>query len=509
MPVAKLLRKASLSLRPHFDSLLRIVKAENENPTTAVYANVTEVKRTTPRAPTTSSISSSSSSSSSALQRPLLTVEGWEMHTDKDTGKAFFYQPSTGQSRWEDPRSPGMDSLASPLSATSSTSSSRGSDWEQILDEASGRHYYYNPSSGQTSWAAPGTASPLSPTTPPADSHSLLMQTSDGPPPLPEEDYPTDDHAEPQTPPVFSRDVPFPPVKRTPIPRPTLEPSVPAGWARTHQQDGKTVFTNERTQEQWIQSKDDKGKTYYYLKDGSKSQWNLPELSAPPTQPAVGNGVGVDPEGPPVLKNWRQSMVPAHLPVPAEDTMLPEVTQLTGPHKTALRASQDCAQGLTRLRSGPHKTALRASRDCAQGLTRLRSGPHKTALRASRDCAQGLTRLRSGPHETALRASGPEETALRASRDCAQGLRTLRDCAQGLARLRSGPQNLARLRSGPRETALRASRDCAQGLRTLRDCAQGLTRLRSGPHETALRASRDCAQGLRTLRDCAQGLRAS
>lgn len=29
---------------------------------------------------------------------------------------------------------------------------------------------------------------------------------------------------------------------------------------------------------QWIKSVDDRGQTYYYLRDGSKSQWNLPEV---------------------------------------------------------------------------------------------------------------------------------------------------------------------------------------------------------------------------------------
>ena len=29
---------------------------------------------------------------------------------------------------------------------------------------------------------------------------------------------------------------------------------------------------------QWIKSRDEHGQTYYYLRDGSKSQWNLPEV---------------------------------------------------------------------------------------------------------------------------------------------------------------------------------------------------------------------------------------
>lgn len=158
-----------------------VPQAENENPTTAVYANVTDLKKSTPRAPPSAS---SSSSSLSAPPHPSLSVEGWEVHTDKDSGKDFFYLPSTGQSTWEDPRSPlpgpGIDSLASPLSTASSTSS-RGSDWEQLLDEASGRHYYYNLASKETTWEAPSVASPTIPASPPMENQSLQRQHSDGP----------------------------------------------------------------------------------------------------------------------------------------------------------------------------------------------------------------------------------------------------------------------------------------------------------------------------------------
>lgn len=78
---------------------------------------------------------------------------------------------------------------------------------------------------------------------------------------------------------------------------------VPTGWTQSVGTDGKSVFTSELTHEQWIQSKDEKGKLYYYSKDGSKCQWTLPEASVPPGQPMNGNGVEQD--GPPVLNNWR------------------------------------------------------------------------------------------------------------------------------------------------------------------------------------------------------------
>ncbi|KAG9343824.1 hypothetical protein JZ751_013205, partial [Albula glossodonta] len=68
----------------------------------------------------------------------------------------------------------------------------------------------------------------------------------------------------------------------------------------------------------WIKSVDDKGQTYYYLRDGSKSQWNLPELPVTSGQPKVGNGV--DPEGVSVVKNWRHTMSPILFSPSKEDT---------------------------------------------------------------------------------------------------------------------------------------------------------------------------------------------
>ncbi|GAA6069771.1 rho GTPase-activating protein 12 isoform X3 [Tachysurus ichikawai] len=68
---------------------------------------------------------------------------------------------------------------------------------------------------------------------------------------------------------------------------------------------------------QWIQSKDEKGKLYYYLKDSSVSQWNLPEV--------LGNGLEQD--GQSVPKNLR--------PVSHEDTrFFPSHRRIASDHST-------------------------------------------------------------------------------------------------------------------------------------------------------------------------------
>ncbi|KAM6957818.1 rho GTPase-activating protein 27 [Aplochiton taeniatus] len=289
------------------------------SPNTAVYANVNDLKKNLPQPPTVSvssptspapasptSPAPSSGPSSSGPASPLSPREGWQVHTDKDSGKEFYYNPTSGQTTWSNPRSPPPSSwdimdqskgkgegLLSPSPGHSPAASSKGSGWEPLVDDTTGRKYYYNPTSGDTSWDAPEPSSPSSPR-----SGS-------------EEDYPLTDPQPPRGPPPTLP-------KRAVIPRATLEGGIPSGWSRCTNAEGKAVLTSERTQEQWIKSEDERGKTYYYQKDGSKSQWALPELPGPtPSLPRLGNDL--DLEAPSVPHSWRQTMGPAQFGPATED----------------------------------------------------------------------------------------------------------------------------------------------------------------------------------------------
>ncbi|XP_042583941.1 rho GTPase-activating protein 27-like isoform X4 [Cyprinus carpio] len=264
------------------------IKTEND-PTTAVYASVTDLKKTVPR-PSNSSASTCSSPGITLSPAPdsasLTNSDRWQVHTDHNSAGA------------------GMEPVTFPIPvSTPSSAHSQGSDWEQLLDETTGRHYYYNHILKQTSWTAPEPLQ-LPSSTDRAHSHG---KEANGPPPLPEEDYPTnqceDSHISLQLP----KDFQVPQIKRAVIPRAAVDmhKDVPVGWTDSVGADGKSVFTNELTHEQWIQSKDDKGNMYYYLKDGSKCQWTLPEASVPPLQPVSGNGI--DQDAHPVLNNWRHT----------------------------------------------------------------------------------------------------------------------------------------------------------------------------------------------------------
>lgn len=182
------------------------------DPNLPIYANVSSVKKTStpqiiasgsalpspphehaPAVPDHTPLSSASSSSGMiSPASPASPPNGWQAHTDQDSGKVFYFHPLTRQTTWSDPRNPpsppvrDMDQsrkteggqLTSPSPLFSPTSSQGSFGWERLMDEVSGRFYYYNPTSGATSWTPP---EPLSPSSP-----------QGGPPPLPEEDYPVD-----------------------------------------------------------------------------------------------------------------------------------------------------------------------------------------------------------------------------------------------------------------------------------------------------------------------------
>ncbi|XP_074519737.1 rho GTPase-activating protein 27 [Halichoeres trimaculatus] len=313
-----------------------IEKGENENLRSAVYVNVAQLRQ---------SISESPPSAPSSYSPSYLDPEGWEVHVDQESGQEYYYHPSTGRTTWDnpfldsplDPEPPQEGEPCSPsppqspaLSPSTASPSGWASDWEQLVDETSGRPYFYNPMSGETSWEPPEQLSPYPAQMEPMSVHRFH---EDGPPPLPEEDYPTEDYPaiEPPEPydqplatgpPTLPKEYTLSHVSRTIIPRANLDRSTPAGWNLTVEPSGTWVFTSEYSPEQWIKSVDDRGQTYYYLRDGSKSQWNLPEAPVAPGQSRVENGV--EAENVSVIKNWRHTMGPAQLsPAPDEGRFVP------------------------------------------------------------------------------------------------------------------------------------------------------------------------------------------
>ncbi|XP_040922796.1 rho GTPase-activating protein 15 isoform X2 [Toxotes jaculatrix] len=307
-----------------------VPQVENESLRSPIYVNVAQLRQSISESPP----SAPSSSSASYLE------EVWEVHLDHESGQEYYYHPATGRTTWDnpfldsstDPESLPTEEPYSPsppqsptLSLPTASPPAWTSDWEQLVDETSGRPYFYNPMSGETSWEPPEQLSPYPPLMEPMNVHRFH---EDGPPPLPEEDYPSegypaDDQPEAYEkllatgPPTLPKEYTLSHVSRTIIPRANLDRSTPSGWNLTVEPSGTWVFTSEHSPDQWIKSVDDRGRTYYYLRDGSKSQWNLPEAPVAPGQSRVENGV--EPENTSVFKNWRHTMGPAQLSSAQDD----------------------------------------------------------------------------------------------------------------------------------------------------------------------------------------------
>ncbi|KAL7372773.1 hypothetical protein ABVT39_022201 [Epinephelus coioides] len=301
-------------------------QVENESLKSAVYVNVAQLRK---------SISESPPSAPSSYSPSYLDPEGWEVHVDQDSGQEYYYHPSTGRTTWD---SPFVDSPTDPdppcspsppqspaLSQSTASPPAWTSDWEQLVDETSGRPYFYNPMSGETSWEPPEQLSPYPPLMEPMSVHRFH---EDGPPPLPEEDYPSEDYPAAEQPegyqellatgpPTLPKEYTLSHVNRTIIPRANLDRSTPSGWNLNVEPNGTWVFTSEHSPEQWIKSRDDRGQTYYYLRDGSKSQWNLPEVPVAPGHSRMENGVEADNAS--VIKNWRHTMGPAQFSSAQDD----------------------------------------------------------------------------------------------------------------------------------------------------------------------------------------------
>ncbi|KAK6328224.1 hypothetical protein J4Q44_G00002020 [Coregonus suidteri] len=288
-----------------------------ESAQNAVYVNVAELGRNISESPPCSP--------------PYLASEGWEVHTDQESGREYFYHPESGQTTWDNPTEVSVCSPSSQspsLSPISASPPAWNSDWEQCLDVTSGCQYFYNPVSGETSWEPPEPQCPYPPLMEPL---SGLSSLEEGPPPLPEEDYPDPAEADlpeeellavsPVTPHSFPKDPSL--VIQAVIPRASLDRSAPTGWNLNIDPDGTWVFSSRHSPDQWIKSLDDRGQTYYYLRDGSRSQWNLPEAPVVSRQSKMGNGFELEGVSLSVMKNWRHTVGAAYVSSALEEGFFP------------------------------------------------------------------------------------------------------------------------------------------------------------------------------------------
>jgi len=74
----------------------------------------------------------------------------WKEHVDPSSGKTYYYNERTGESSWTNPV---PAQAAIPLG--DATQPAKTEEWTAHVDPASGNTYYYNATTGATSWTKP------------------------------------------------------------------------------------------------------------------------------------------------------------------------------------------------------------------------------------------------------------------------------------------------------------------------------------------------------------------
>jgi len=79
-------------------------------------------------------------------QESAVADDGWTEHVDQASGKKFYHNAKTGETSWTKP---------TPLAPATTTSDG---DWRENIDPSSGNKYYFNVKTGESSWTMPSMA---------------------------------------------------------------------------------------------------------------------------------------------------------------------------------------------------------------------------------------------------------------------------------------------------------------------------------------------------------------
>lgn len=148
-----------------------------------------------------------------AGQAPNKLPDGWESAIAPGSGKVYYANRITGEASWELPQAAAIK--AAPAPPPAAAAGFQGSDqlpegWEQAVDKSTGKVYYANRKTGQSSWERPAA--------PPPPALAQQQQAPPPPPPPP----PASVQSSEQRPPSPPR-TQAPKMSPPPPPEPTLE----------------------------------------------------------------------------------------------------------------------------------------------------------------------------------------------------------------------------------------------------------------------------------------------
>ena len=99
---------------------------------------------------------SSGSDSSGSDSEGEQVAPDWKKYVDHATNKVYFFNSATKLTIWEDPTNPGLEgaiAFAEKAKAIAAAASSGG--WQEHVDPASKRKYWFNPATKESRWTDP------------------------------------------------------------------------------------------------------------------------------------------------------------------------------------------------------------------------------------------------------------------------------------------------------------------------------------------------------------------
>eukprot|EP00531_Pseudo-nitzschia_arenysensis_P017383 CAMPEP_0116125268 /NCGR_PEP_ID=MMETSP0329-20121206/5721_1 /TAXON_ID=697910 /ORGANISM="Pseudo-nitzschia arenysensis, Strain B593" /LENGTH=1109 /DNA_ID=CAMNT_0003619299 /DNA_START=125 /DNA_END=3451 /DNA_ORIENTATION=+ len=94
---------------------------------------------------------------------PAVAEGEWQEVQDPTSGKTYYFNKTTQETSWEKPTPTASEPAAATTTTTNDAAaapSEEQSDWAETLDPSSGKNYYYNSKTGETSWEKPACLMP-------------------------------------------------------------------------------------------------------------------------------------------------------------------------------------------------------------------------------------------------------------------------------------------------------------------------------------------------------------